>query len=588
MIEQKPVDTGPWDPGLNSSIPRDILPLSTMFRAENVETTFQAAHELSAFSGLSPFDIAVFRPERLIIHDLLIRVTTTLSVPDGPDYEELGINLRTMVHKLYETSILPELDFLCSVHEAVRIEAGEQIGAQLGKLRESPRGKKAHQSPGVISRLFGRAGSSGKTTAESYEQRLSKLETVADDSAQGFRSVCSRALVTVVNSISGQRGRLVGDDETIVALATGLVLNDWASRKLAEAVDPLFEQGVRALGYRYLPSQDKPVIMNVKGASAAGKSTVRPKQRDLAERLGIAWEDFALVSPDYWRKYLLNYETLGDHRKYGAMLTGHELAIIDRKLDRQMAHRAETGRIPHLLIDRFRFDSFNVGDDQSSQLLTRFGDTVFMFYMITPPEETVERAWLRGLKTGRYKAVDDLLYHNIEAYTGMPALFFSWATSSKKVHHEFLDNSVAENEPPKTVAFGWNGMLTILDLSKLLDIERYKRINVEAKAPQEVYLDGAMEAQDNVDFLRQCAESIPILRFADQTTGHVFGVLKKGNWVARDVGYLQNAGDDGDLLAGLKSLGWDDSSVQQSAVAELTLDPQTEDCNTLGNWGPSA
>ena len=33
---------------------------------------------------------------------------------------------------------------------------------------------------------------------------------------------------------------------------------------------------------------------------------------------------------------------------------------------------------------------------------------------------TVELAKKRGLQVGRYKAVDDLLAHNVEAYTGMP------------------------------------------------------------------------------------------------------------------------------------------------------------------------
>ena len=93
-IGERSTEIGPWNPGLDSSIPREVLPLSTMFRPENVETDFDIAHELSDFSGLSSFDIVVFRPERLVIHSLLIRVTITLSVPDGPDYEEFGINLR--------------------------------------------------------------------------------------------------------------------------------------------------------------------------------------------------------------------------------------------------------------------------------------------------------------------------------------------------------------------------------------------------------------------------------------------------------------------------------------------------------------
>ena len=35
----------------------------------------------------------------------------------------------------------------------------------------------------------------------------------------------------------------------------------------------------------------------------------------------------------------------------------------------------------------------------------------------------MERAWYRGEQFGRYKAVDDLLAHNVEAFTGMPELF---------------------------------------------------------------------------------------------------------------------------------------------------------------------
>ena len=108
-------------------------------------------------------------------------------------------------------------------------------------------------------------------------------------------------------------------------------------------------------------------------------------------------------------------------------------------------------------------------------MLTRFGDLVYMFFMITPPEMTVERAWTRGLKVGRYKAVEDLLAHNIEAYAGMPELFFTWALiAGKKVHYEFLDNSVAAGRPPRTVAFGWNGEMTVLDIESMIDIERFR------------------------------------------------------------------------------------------------------------------
>ena len=75
----------------------------------------------------------------------------------------------------------------------------------------------------------------------------------------------------------------------------------------------------------------------------------------------------------------------------------------------------------HLLIDRFRFDSFaHDSDEAGSNLLTRFGQEIYLTFIITPPESLVVRAWNRGLEVGRYKAVDDTLAHAIEAYAGMP------------------------------------------------------------------------------------------------------------------------------------------------------------------------
>ena len=65
-----------------------------------------------------------------------------------------------------------------------------------------------------------------------------------------------------------------------------------------------------------------------------------------------------MISPDIWRKFLLDYTSLGGAYKYAAMLTGHELEIIDQKLDRRMEAKAARGEMSHLLIDRFRFDSF--------------------------------------------------------------------------------------------------------------------------------------------------------------------------------------------------------------------------------------
>jgi hypothetical protein len=115
----------------------------------------------------------------------------------------------------------------------------------------------------------------------------------------------------------------------------------------------------------------------------------------------------------------------------------------------------------HLLIDRFRFDSFAPDSDEAgSNLLTRFGHDVHLFFMITPPEMLVERAWNRGLEIGRYKAVDDTLAHGVVAYSGMPGLIFTWAKrNDKRVQFELLDNSVAFTSEGEGWAVGPKGRI---------------------------------------------------------------------------------------------------------------------------------
>ena len=95
---------GAWNPGLESELPREYLPLATVFRAENVATSADKAYELRGCCGLPAHELVAFRPERLIVHELLVRVTSSLAVPDGPDYEDLGRNFRPS-RRSFSTSI---------------------------------------------------------------------------------------------------------------------------------------------------------------------------------------------------------------------------------------------------------------------------------------------------------------------------------------------------------------------------------------------------------------------------------------------------------------------------------------------------
>jgi hypothetical protein len=589
--ENHPALDTAWNPGLESELPRAYLPLSTIFRTENVSTSVQEAHELSDYCGLPLQEMVAFRAGRLAVHELLIRVTASIAVPDGADYEDLGNNFRAIASTILSKYILPHRDELVQVLEQLRARASAAIEKELAaSLFANPVPAVNGDREGRRGSLFGfgRAKQQPTIPVQMPEQReqeiISGWSKKAETAGCRLDRSCFAALSRIATAITSRRGRLLGDQELLTKLAATRVCNDYGSEVIGEAIAPYFLEAAAREGYRLLAPKSKPVVMNTKGASASGKSTMRPLQKNLAKKLGQPWEDFAVISPDIWRKFLLDYGALGGAYKYAAMMTGHELEIIDRKLDRHMAMKAARGETPHLLIDRFRFDSFVPDASESSRLLTRFGELVYMFFMITPPEMTVERAWKRGLQVGRYKAVEDLLAHNVEAYTGMPELFFTWALNTRRrVHYEFLDNSVDEGHPPRTVAYGWNREMTILDIRSMLDIDRFRKINIYARRPDEVYFDKELPAERNVGFMNRCVRLIPIINFADYETGRVYARLEHGSWSWRDEEQFARSLEDPDVRAGLSMILTKAEITTQEAPSVLA-NLEDDKLHTLGAW----
>ncbi len=573
---------GPWNPGLQSEIPTRLMPLVTLYRPDNGEVSYDEAVELRDTFGLPLEALATFTPERLIIHRLLVRITADFTLKDGPAYEDLGISLRGMVDQLFTTHVKPKLGDFTTQYEQTRSNAARLIDRELAGKFGNSTPDLVEKKPRGFFKLFASKDKQPPRVSEEERQlnALNDWQNRLTTETNALNKACLAALHRVIGSHIGQRGRIVAAHDLIRDVCVRLVLNQYGAIEMNQRLDPLIDEAARHEQYRMLPSQKEPVIFNVKGASASGKSTIRGEQRCMAERLGVPWEDFALISPDYWRKYLLEYESLGDDFKYGAMLTGRELEIIDRKLDRYMSEKASKRGISHLLIDRFRFDSFSTNpvDEASSRLLTRFGHTIYLFFMVTPPEALVERAWGRGLVTGRYKAVDDLLYHNIEAYTGMPNLFFSWVQSKEKVvHFEFLDNSVKKGTKPKTVALGWNDEMIVYDIEALLQITRFQDINIEAGSPDEIFED--QKDGNDAAFLEACVKRLSNVRFIEPKSGECYAYvhegaicLAKGKAQAKQKQAIKTALKDSAL------------PVMEGEGVDQTLDADKERLCSVGAW----
>jgi hypothetical protein len=138
-VEQQPAEYGAWNPGLESELPREYLPLATIFRSENVSTSIAKAHELSDYCGLPVHELVAFRADRLIVHELLIHVTTSVAVPAGRDYEDLGRNFREIASTILNRYIAPHRAELTQVFEQLRSAASVRIEQELAKAFTEPK-----------------------------------------------------------------------------------------------------------------------------------------------------------------------------------------------------------------------------------------------------------------------------------------------------------------------------------------------------------------------------------------------------------------------------------------------------------------
>ncbi len=530
-----------WNPGIESEIPLAYRELETIYDPDNVFTSLAEIDQLVADTGLSAMELISFRPERLVLHELIVRITADIVVREGETEEDLGINFRAITHQIFDHYVQPQLQRIEQSYESVCKHIEQQMLAELDSVfaRLSP----AQAPPPTLWQRLTGSKPKPVTPQQSREEREFELingyKTRQLETEDEYEAACFRSLNRVLGSTTRTRGFIGNDREYLAHICVLHVCNYLTSRLIGRQLQELIDQAIEAEGYDRIPDAESPVLFSLKGASASGKSWLRPMLRSKLANLGIEDNAYGTISPDIWRKLLLDYATLGESYKYAGRFTSHEVSVIDAKLDRYIRDKAKKSHsIPHLVVDRFRFDSF--ASEKIARVLhktyVQYIDTMYMYFIITRPEATVERGWQRGLERGRYKAVEDYLGHCVEAYAGMPKVLFKWLAYDKpRYSFKFYDNNVPKGSFPTLIARGTQGWMQLFEPERFIDIERFKRIDIRAISPQQV----SAEAEDltvvkNLGFLRQCIQRIENIEFVDAATDRPYLSIQSGKFEISD------------------------------------------------------
>ena len=125
--------------------------------------------------------------------------------------------------------------------------------------------------------------------------------------------------------------------------------------------------------------------------------------------------------------------------------------------------------------------------------------------------------------------------------------------------------------------------MTILDVKSMIDIERFRKINIRAQKAADVYAAMDLSPQSNVDFLKRCAHWIPVINFADYETGEIYARLQGGKWIWRNEQRFERALDNPDARAGLLAVAR--IYAPAAGTGQKPTDVGTEKMYTLGAWG---
>ena len=526
-----------WNPGVESKIPPAYLELETIYDPANVFTSLDEVNQLVTETGLSALELISFRPHRLILHELIARVTADIVVLEGEAEEDLGINFRVITQRILDNYIQPKMiqfeQSYATGRSRIEKLAKRELECVIERLSPVPA-----PLPTLWQRLLGSKPKSPESQQSRQEREfklINEYKTRGLETRDEFEAAVFRSLHRILGLIATKRGFIGNNPQYLANICELHACNYLGSRLIGHQIEELVAQAIEEEGYTLIPDAKSPVLFSLKGASAAGKSSLRPLLRSKISKLDIDDYGYGTISPDIWRKLLLDYESLGESYKYAGRFTSHEVSVIDARLDRYIRAKAKKSHsIPHLVVDRFRFDSF--ASEKISRVLHKtyvsYIDTMYMYFIVTPPEATVERGWLRGIERGRYKAVEDYLGHCVEAYAGMPKLLFKWLANEKpRYSFKFLDNSVPKGTLPKMIARGTQGWMQIFDPAPLIDIERYKRINILATTSEQVAArPDDLTVEKNLGFLRQCIERIEKIEFADAGSESSYLSIRSGKF----------------------------------------------------------
>lgn len=325
-------------------------------------------------------------------------------------------------------------------------------------------------------------------------------------------------------------------DRTIAAVIDSKIIK---YKTRADVADSLSDKPLTFLSSH--PGESRCSFMLV-GAPATGKGTYNTLCSSYAkDNLGIDWADTLKINTDSYRQFVsqtfINNKIVNDDIKLSdeteinyslnssAFNNDDTRYILNRIYDR-LAKKLENNKSPHLFIDCV------MPSNEKFEMGTKDFGSLYVVALSAPVAISVERAYRRGLQTGRYVNLPSML----EAHKSVSENFFSNIAKykNKKVKFILCDTHMVVNSFPRVIATGdmYKNKIFILDHKRAGIFYAKKDISIKPQDSLSSYDNLKGDSEYKSMLKKEKVNVIPIkLKKPDCTTRNtslLFGGTPKG------------------------------------------------------------
>ncbi len=250
-----------WHPGVESWIPAEYRALETLFRPDCVAISMEEVQWAVDLTRLPAEDLTLYRPERLALHELIIRVAADVAVAEGQEERDLGDNFRLIVRRIFDHDIRPRLPELEAEHAELLRQAEALAGVILARSLEAAPRQDAAPRKTWLARLFGSAPEKARPrqAEESVAERDCRIIAEYKSAGRGdtLEGAVYRSLHRILGALVGRYSRICGEPAALARMAarllksqpsSGLTAGAWSRSARAWSNSPRASQARPRLG----------------------------------------------------------------------------------------------------------------------------------------------------------------------------------------------------------------------------------------------------------------------------------------------------------------------------------------------------